>query len=138
MAISISEFVRAITRLRRVPVVPANLTPPTEPEAQPVGAETARKRTRKRQRKSAPMPRYTLAEMISTLNATAEMQRGSAAAATAVMAESGFAAAPVVVTGVNGMARDGDVLASVAGLLCTLRREALKGGDVREFIRRMP
>lgn len=110
-----------------------------EPQPVPVAEPPASRRpARRRRRKPTPMPRYTLAEMCAVLSALAEQQRQGVAAVSDVMGESHFAAHPAIVDGANAMARTGDVLAAVAGLLGTLKREAVAGGDVKDLLRRMP
>lgn len=113
------------------PVAEPPATVPTPAAAEP------RRPARRNRRRPAPLPRYSIAEMCAVLSALAEQQRQGVAAVNDVMAENHFAAHPTIVDGTNTMARTGDVLAAVAGLLGTLKREAAAGGDVRDLLRRM-
>ena len=111
--------------------------PLATPAPDPAAAKP-RRPARRNRRRPVPLPRYSIAEMCAVLSALAEQQRQGVAAVNDVMAENHFAAHPTIVDGTNTMARTGDVLAAVAGLLGTLRREAAAGGDVAGLLRRMP
>lgn len=126
----------SLAEMRAVTKAPLPVVEPPATALTPAAIEP-RRPARRNRRKAVPMPRYSIAEMCAVLSALAEQQRQGVAAVNDVMAENHFAAHPTIVDGTNTMARAGDVLAAVAGLLGTLKREAAAGGDVRDLLRRM-